>query len=73
VQQQKSDEMNNIILEDAKSAYMQKIDELFKNTEYLNTIDYCLYDMNQDDIPELIIRTGTCEADFKLSFYTYEE
>jgi hypothetical protein len=67
-----SDEMNNIILEDAKYAYMQKIDELSKNTESLNTIDYCLFDMNTDGIPELIVKTGTCEADYTITFYTYK-
>lgn len=39
----------------------------------INTIDYTLYDMNADGIPELVLKTGSCEADYKLSFYTYKE
>lgn len=39
----------------------------------INTIEYTLYDMNVDGIPELVIKTGSCEADSKLSFYTYKE
>jgi hypothetical protein len=55
-----------------KESYKSLIQSL--SLEDDNTdIEYTLYDMNQDDIPELIIRTGTCEADFKLSFYTYED
>lgn len=42
-------------------------------SDTISTIDYTLYDMNQDGIPELITKTGTCEADFKLSFYTYDD
>ncbi len=38
----------------------------------ITTIEYTLYDMNNDNIPELILRTGTCEADYKISFYTYK-
>ena len=34
------------------------------------SIEYALFDMNHDSIPELIVRSGTCEADYQLSFYT---
>lgn len=55
-----------------KDAYKQKIQELSANTASLNTIDYCLCDMNADGIPELIVITGTCEADYVITFYTYK-
>lgn len=34
---------------------------------------YSLYDMDENGVQELIIRTGTCEADYKYLFYTYDE
>lgn len=34
------------------------------------SIDYALFDMNHDGIPELIVKSGTCEADYQISFYT---
>ncbi|MCR5508802.1 MAG: zinc-ribbon domain-containing protein [Lachnospiraceae bacterium] len=32
---------------------------------------YWLYDIDKDDIPELIVQFGTCEADFHALIYTY--
>ncbi len=34
---------------------------------------YWLYDIDKDDIPELILKYGTCEADFHGSVYTYKD
>ncbi len=34
---------------------------------------YWLYDLNHDEIPELLIEYGTCEADYSLHFFTYKE
>lgn len=34
---------------------------------------YYLYDIDKDDIPELMIRYGTCEADYYIDIYTYRE
>lgn len=40
---------------------------------YLMSCEYCLYDMNQDEIPEFILRTGNCEAAYKYTVYTIDE
>lgn len=34
--------------------------------------EYLLYDMDGDGHPELILKAGTCEADFEYRFYTQE-
>lgn len=34
-------------------------------------IKYWIYDIDKDNIPELITKTGTCEADYVISFYKY--
>ena len=34
--------------------------------------EYCVYDMNKDGIKELIVKTGTCEADYVYRFYSCE-
>jgi hypothetical protein len=33
---------------------------------------YTLYDMNSDEIPELILRKGQFEAEYEFEFYTYD-
>lgn len=40
---------------------------------YLTSCQYYLYDMNQDEIPEFILRTGGSEADYKYTVYTIVE
>lgn len=40
---------------------------------YLNYCEYCLYDMNRDGFPELILRTGNCEADYMFTVYTVSD
>lgn len=37
----------------------------------IGTAEFALYDMNNDGIPELIEKTGTCEADYIYNFITY--
>lgn len=37
---------------------------------YSTMIDYVRYDMNRDGVDELIVNTGSCEADRVISFYT---
>jgi hypothetical protein len=37
---------------------------------YLMDCQFCLYDMNQDKAPELILKTGGCEADYMYMVYT---
>lgn len=42
----------------------------FEGGVYLDSCQFCLYDMNLDGIPEFILKTGTCEADYWLTVYT---
>ncbi len=37
----------------------------------IGVAEFSLYDMNNDGIPELIEKTGTCEADYIYNFITY--
>lgn len=39
----------------------------------LGVAEISLYDMNNDGIPELIEKTGTCEADYIYNFITYRD
>lgn len=49
-------------------AFKKKLESLAKDSD----CDYFLYDITENDIPELWIKTGTCEADYTLMVYTYE-
>ena len=34
--------------------------------------EYAVYDIDKNGIPELLIKSGTCEADYKTFFYSYD-
>ena len=53
-----------------KTVYKELLDELRFETEGIDDVRYFIQDMNNDEIPELITITGTCEADFTTTFYT---
>ena len=42
----------------------------YKNGVYLNLCECCLFDIDQDGFPELILRTGQAEADFWYTVFT---
>ena len=67
----------NAVIASYKTAINEKI-EVSKtiNTDYAGSnfsIDYVLYDMDQSGTPELIIRYGTCEADYRIAVYAYRD
>ena len=45
----------------------------YKYGVYLNYCSFCLYDMNRDGFPELILMTGDCEAHYMYTVYTVVE
>lgn len=42
----------------------------FEGGVYLDSCQFCLYDMDLDGFPEFILKTGGCEADFWFTVYT---
>lgn len=42
----------------------------FEGGVYLDSCQFCLYDMDLDGFPEFILKTGVCEADFWFTVYT---
>ncbi len=62
--------------EDWQKAYRQLLDDTFIDENNPGYSDYYLqsygiYDVDKDGIPELLITTGTCEADYVTSVYCY--
>ena len=49
------------IQDDVYKAYANELSWLNKTS---SVEEYCVYDMNKDGIKELIVKTGTCEADY---------
>lgn len=41
--------------------------------ENLPAVEYYLYDMDMDDIPELVVKFGTCEADYFGAVFTIDD
>ena len=58
-------------LESYKSAVL-KACEPFEEQGY-GSVSFTLYDVYGDGTPELIMKTGTCEADFRIGVYTLNE
>ena len=56
--------------EDALLGYKYTIEDKFVQSPDSGEIQYSLYDMNGDGIPELLLKYGTCEADFQIDIYT---
>lgn len=82
-----SEELEEPELSDYQTAYMDIVKEGQFNFDENGDMDfeeyenmmldkriYCywLYDIDKDDVPELILKYGTCEADFHGSVYTYK-
>lgn len=59
--------------ENVKNAYMGLLEKYGENDDDMYICNYFLYDITGDGIPELWINSGTCEADYKLSVYTYDD
>lgn len=60
-----------------KEAYKKVVYQLFvqngKTYGYSQyACPYSLFDIDSNGIPELFVKTGSCEADFKYQIYTYE-
>lgn len=62
-----SDDYTDIYLE-VLSQYNRKYEDSDSSVPFV----YDLYDLNEDAIPELIIREGMCEADYRYCVYRYD-
>lgn len=61
--------------EDIKTAYLSLLAKYSNTTEeggYGYSSTYFLFDITGDGVPEVWIKSGSCEADYKLSVYTYD-
>lgn len=64
-----------------QTAYLDILDsvnswyESNPNTEEYDKIpdSYFVYDIDKDNIPEMLVKFGTCEADYSGKFYTYRD
>ncbi len=43
------------------------------NSDISPELSYLVYDIDKDAIPELLVKTGTCEADYHGAFYTFRD
>ena len=58
--------------ESYKKIINEEIKRLRENAGSNFSINYTLFDMDSDGTPELLINSGTCEADSLISIYTYK-
>lgn len=59
------------------AVYQEEIRRVFEETASNNgdsaSIEYAFRDLDADGVPELILKYGTCEADFQIHVYRYDE
>lgn len=60
---------SNNLINDALIAYQNHISNI--RNSWNSYSYYMLHDMDGNGVPELIIRSGTCEADFMFEFFSY--
>lgn len=53
-----------------RNCVKKQFDRLCETTDGNATVTYTLKDFNKDNIPELILKYGTCEADFMIDIIT---
>lgn len=61
--------------QDIMTAYLSLLSKYSDTTEeggYGYSSTYFLFDITGDGVPEVWIRSGSCEVDYKLSVYTYD-
>ncbi len=51
---------------DIKNSYIN----ILKSYDSENDI-YCVYDIDKNNVPELIVKAGTCQADYKYHYYSF--
>lgn len=62
-----------------QEAYLAKLSDFRRDLEsgtlepslWIN--EYYIYDLDRNGIPEMLVRIGSCEADYQGCFYTYDE
>ena len=69
-------------LEAWQAAYIDKLNQVIndRSTQIHSSIgfdpddilEYYLYDVDKDDIPELFLKFGSCEADYRWDMYTFD-
>lgn len=59
---------------DWRQAYAFMLDDImFEFPDYQYNLNYALYDIDENDIPEMFVKVGTCEADYSYRVFTMSE
>lgn len=68
---------NNSIIEskdeETKSNWKDKFKEIIKGYQETENVVYNLTDIQKDNVPELVIRTGSSEVEYMYYFYSFKD
>lgn len=67
------DPMTNSAEENNESNWKDKFKEIIKGYQETEDALYTLSDIEKDNVPELIIRTGASEAEYMYHFYSFKD
>jgi len=72
IEKAKNIKLKNNSYEKIKKAYIGKLQVVARETaSNIESSAYYIYDVDKDNIPELIIKRGTCEADYRFDVFSW--
>lgn len=64
--------VDNLTIHNLTESYKNTLAQFNKlDNEYDNNGRYCIYDIDQNGTPELVIKSGASEASYQYTYYTY--
>ena len=60
------------VVESYKKIIRTRIEKIMNEGAGTVLLNYALYDMDYDGTPELLVKYGTCEADFRIGIFKYQ-
>lgn len=60
------------VIEGYKKIIRTRIEKVMSEGNPVPLVSYALYDMDYDGTPELLVKYGSCEADFRIAIFKYQ-
>ena len=60
------------VIESYKRVLRTRIEKVMNEGAVTPLVSYALYDMDYDGTPELLVKYGSCEADFRIAIFKYQ-
>ncbi|MBQ8960464.1 MAG: hypothetical protein IJ071_04510 [Ruminococcus sp.] len=72
-EEEQPEENSPVSFKEAYKTVLEEACQVYEGQETGGSVTFTLYNVCGDETPELIVKTGTCEADYVIDFYTLTE